>query len=149
MPSEQTRAFSSPVKGLSPILNVSSVPQSIEWFERLGWRRGFTWKDGGEIAELALENEHGPAEFGSVCAENATIFMCQDGQGRRADEHHSEGMWITWWIESKRALDEFYGLAVEQGCKITQPPIDEPWGVREFHLQHPDGHIFRCSSGIE
>ena len=29
------------------------------------------------------------------------------------------------------------------------PPTDEPWGVREMHVRHPDGHVFRISKGNE
>jgi len=29
---------------------------------------------------------------------------------------------------------------------VSMPPTDEPWGVREFHLRHPDGHIFRVGA---
>jgi hypothetical protein len=36
----------------------------------------------------------------------------------------------------------------ENGFTVTWPPTDEPWGVREFHLRHPDGHTFRVSAGI-
>jgi hypothetical protein len=28
------------------------------------------------------------------------------------------------------------------------PPVDEPWGVREMHVRHPDGHVLRISRGI-
>ena len=28
----------------------------------------------------------------------------------------------------------------------TWPPTDEPWGVRELHVRHPDGHVFRSRS---
>ena len=35
--------------GITPILNVINVPGSIAWFEKLGWKRGFTWNDGGMI----------------------------------------------------------------------------------------------------
>ena len=38
--------------------------------------------------------------------------------------------------------------AVAQGLIVTWPPTDEPWGVREFHLRHPDGHMFRVSAGL-
>jgi hypothetical protein len=24
-----------------------------------------------------------------------------------------------------------------------------PWNVREMHLRHPDGHVFRVSEGLE
>ena len=37
--------------------------------------------------------------------------------------------------------------ALSLGYTITYPPTDEPWGVREFHLRHPDGHMFRVSAG--
>jgi hypothetical protein len=30
---------------------------------------------------------------------------------------------------------------------VTHPPTNEVWGVREFHLRHPDGHTFRVSAG--
>ena len=31
----------------------------------------------------------------------------------------------------------------------ARPPTDEPWGVREFHLRHPDGHTFRIGAGMD
>jgi hypothetical protein len=26
---------------------------------------------------------------------------------------------------------------------------DMPWNVREMHVRHPDGHVFRISQGLE
>ena len=77
------------IKGLTPILNVSNVPASVEWFEALGWCRGFTWNDSGMIAGKELHNEHGPARFAGLCAclseadHAPMLFLCQDGQGAR------------------------------------------------------------------
>jgi hypothetical protein len=31
---------------------------------------------------------------------------------------------------------------------ISWPPTDEPWGVRECRLVHPDGHTFRVSAPL-
>lgn len=31
---------------LTPILNVSGIGASIAWFQKLGWKHGFTWNDG-------------------------------------------------------------------------------------------------------
>jgi hypothetical protein len=31
---------------------------------------------------------------------------------------------------------------------VSWPPTDEPWGVREFHLRHPDRHTFRVSASL-
>ena len=33
---------------LTTVLNVSNVAASLEWFEALGWERGFTWDDEGD-----------------------------------------------------------------------------------------------------
>jgi hypothetical protein len=48
---------------VTPILNVSDVPASLRWFEKLGWHRGFTWNPAGTISGAALQNAHGPATF--------------------------------------------------------------------------------------
>jgi hypothetical protein len=124
---------------VTPILNVSDVGASIEWFERLGWERGFTWNDGGGIVGAAGENVHGPADFGSVRFGHAEIFLCRDGQGQ-------PGTWMSWWLRTPADVDEAHALAVEHELTVTHPPTDEPWNVREFHLRHPDGHIFRVGA---
>jgi hypothetical protein len=30
-------------KAVTPILNVSSLSESVAWFENLGWTKGFQW----------------------------------------------------------------------------------------------------------
>ena len=35
------------------------------------------------------------------------------------------------------------------GLDVTFPPTDMPWNVREMHLRHPDGHVFRVGRGVE
>lgn len=150
------------VQKVTPILNVRSVPASIKWFEAIGWKRSFTWNSGGLIDSAELEDESGPADFGGVCLNEATIFLCQDGQGPRNPEESvkagesgtriekvTEGSWMSWWLESQAALDRLHALAQQLGYRILMEPVSEPWGVREFHLQHPDGHVFRCSCGID
>ncbi|HVS85529.1 MAG TPA: VOC family protein [Gaiellaceae bacterium] len=121
------------VTGVTPILNVSDVSASLDWFEALGWERGFVWGESG----------FGDAEpgFASVRSGNAEVFLCRDGQGER-------GAWMSWFLDSRDELDAAYQRAQELGCEIVQEPRDEPWGVREFHLRHPDGHVFRvgCES---
>ena len=54
---------------------------------------------------------------------------------------------MSWWLSSPAEVDELYRAALSHGMTVTQPPTDEPWGVREFHLRHPDGHMFRVSAG--
>lgn len=143
------------IKGVTPVLNVSDVPASLAWFESLGWKRGFTWNDGGMIEGAGDRNADGDAQFGSVCADDAQIFLCRGGQGSRGTimprwpgDDMTDGVWMSWWIDSVPSLDELHATAVSLGYVVTMPPTNEPWGVREFHLRHPDGHMFRVSTGL-
>jgi uncharacterized glyoxalase superfamily protein PhnB len=47
------------------------------------------------------------------------------------------------WVNN---LDATYERCVAEQLDITHPPTEEPWGVREFHVRHPDGHVFRMSN---
>jgi uncharacterized glyoxalase superfamily protein PhnB len=55
---------------------------------------------------------------------------------------------MSWWLDTPADVDAAHARAVADGLEVTWPPTDEPWGVREFHLRHPDGHVFRVSSGL-
>lgn len=152
------------ITGITPILNVADVPASFAWFESLGWRRGFAWNAGGMIADAADRNEHGAAGFGSVCATHrdaaghvheVQIFLCCGGQGSRGTimprfpgDDETDGVWMSWWIDTVEALDTLHATCIARGHRVTMPPTNEPWGVREFHLRHPDGHMFRISCGL-
>lgn len=134
-----------PVKALTPILNVSNIKVSQAWFAQLGWRAGFSWPEG--------DDDPG---FGSVCSdgEKAEIFLCRGAQGSRGTimpktpgDDETDGVWMSWWMGSPADVDALHATALAAGCIVTYPPTDEPWGVREFHLRHPDGHMFRVSAG--
>jgi hypothetical protein len=127
--------------GLTPILNVSNIAESFAWFERLGWRKGFQW---GE-----------PPTFGSVCSGKCEIFLCQGAQGGRGKgtntttfddvgESADKGVWMSVWVEN---VDEIHQHCLAHGIEVTWPPTDQPWGVREMHIRHPDGHVLRISQG--
>jgi catechol 2,3-dioxygenase-like lactoylglutathione lyase family enzyme len=127
-------------KGLTPILNVSDFKESVEWFEKLGWQLSWGWGD--------------DPMFGGVCSGSCQIFLCQDGQGGRGrganirtfgeSETADKGVWMSIWVED---VDAVHRRCVEQGLDVTFPPTDMEWNVREMHVRHPDGHVFRISRG--
>lgn len=132
------------VARLTPILNVSDIRSSFEWFEKLGWQKGWDWGN--------------PPTFGGVCCGEVEIFLCEGGQGGRghtglpmtfgpqSNEALEKGVWISMWVDD---ADAVHTRCLEQGIEITWPPTNMPWGVRELHVRHPDGHVFRVSQGIE
>ena len=129
---------------LTPILNVSDIEESFAWFERLGWKKAWDWGT--------------PPTFGCVSSGQCEIFLCQNGQG-----HHSarplaavkgfevenlvdQGMWLSIFVDEVEAI---YRHCLAQGIEITMPPTDKPWGLRELHVRHPDGHVFRIGQSLE
>jgi uncharacterized glyoxalase superfamily protein PhnB len=130
---------------LSPILNVSDVPASLAWFESLGWKRTFTWNNGGGLlANDADRDEHGPADFAGLANGKCEMFLCLNGQGARGP---GLGTWMSWWVCSREEVDEAYATALAHGMQTLGSPADEPWNVREFKLVHPDGHTIRVGAG--
>jgi catechol 2,3-dioxygenase-like lactoylglutathione lyase family enzyme len=131
-------------RGVTPILNVSDLQQSFAWFEKLGWRKAWAWGD--------------PPGFGAVCSGVCEIFLCMNGQGGRGrgaqaqtfgaagSEEADKGVWMSLWVDD---VDAVHRQCLEQGLEITWPPTDMPWNVREMHVRHPDGHVFRISRGTE
>ena len=63
------------------------------------------------------------------------------GHGEAGDK----GVWMSVWVDD---VDAIHRHCLEQGIEVTFPPTDEPWCVREMHIRHPDGHVFRISQGI-
>ena len=128
---------------LTPILNVSDIQQSFAWFEKLGWKKGWDWGT--------------PPAFGGVCSGMCEIFLCQGGQGGRGvsslkhtggpdgDDGQEKGVWMSIWVDD---VDAIHRACIANGLDVTMPPTNEPWGVREMHVRHPDGHVFRISKGI-
>ena len=133
-------------RGITPILNVSNIRESFSWFEKLGWRKEWEWGT--------------PPTFGAVCSGNAQIFLCQDAQGGRGrsdvkktfpfgpggDDAAEKGVWMSVWVDD---VDVIYQQCLASGLEITWPPTDMPWNVREMHVRHPDGHVFRISRGFD
>jgi len=131
------------VKALTPILNVSDINATFAWFEKWGWKKCWDWGT--------------PPTFGAIGAGECEIFLCLGAQGGRgkgsnrttftglADDSMDKGAWMSVWVED---VDAVHRTCVEAGLDITMPPTNEPWNVREMHLRHPDGHVFRVSQGL-
>jgi len=46
-------------------------------------------------------------------------------------------------------VDAIHRHCLEQEIEITWPPTDTSWGIREMHVRHPDGHVFRIGHSLE
>jgi catechol 2,3-dioxygenase-like lactoylglutathione lyase family enzyme len=130
-------------KAVTPVLNVTDLAASFAWFEQWGWKKLWDWNT--------------PPSFGAVGSGEVEIFLCLHGQGGRGrgsnattfqqdgDEEGDKGVWMSLWVTD---VDEVFATCQAAGLDITFPPTNMPWGVRETHLRHPDGHVFRISKGV-
>src|SRR5437773_1241811 len=107
---------------ITPILNVSDVPASMAWFEKLGWKRCWTYNDGGMIEGAADASAAGPAAFASVGSGECEIFLCKDGQGSRGGplpkhvgDDDTGGVWMSWWVATPAEVDAAHLLALKNG----------------------------------
>ena len=126
--------------GLTPILNVSDMAESLSWFASLGWDTLWEWGT--------------PSGFAAVGTRGLEIFLCLDCQGGRARREGARdtgaaggnvaasGTWLSVWVDD---VDAVHRACIEAQIDVTHPPTDEPWGVREMHVRHPDGHVLRVS----
>lgn len=129
------------VNALTPILTVSDIMVSFGWFEKLEWTISFKW---GE-----------PVGIGSVCSGEVEMFLCEDAQGGRGknSEKYSygaggkavRGVWMSLWMDD---VDEVAKLCNMADFEVTMPLTDMPWNVREMHIRHSDGQVFREGNSI-
>jgi hypothetical protein len=133
------------IESLIPILNVSDFGATVAWFEKWGWKKLWDWGT--------------PPSFGAVGAgEECEIFLCLGGQGGRGkgantstfenegDQMADKGVWMSVFVDD---VDAVHRICVAAGLEVTFPPTSMPWNVREFHLRHADGHVFRVGTGTE
>ena len=123
---------------VTPILNVSDLSATFHWFEKLGWKKTF---EGGS-----------PPDFGGVCSGELEIHLCQGAQGGRGksklsltsgasgSDAEERGVWLAIVVDD---VEQARRVCVAEGLEVTWPPTDEPWGLREMHVRHPDGHVLR------
>lgn len=130
------------VKGITPVLNVSDLAASFTWFEKWGWKKKWDWGT--------------PPLFGAAGCDDTQIFLCLNCQGGRGkgtntttfqvdgDEAGDKGVWMCVFVDD---VEQLHGNASPPGWR--SPPTNVPWGMREMHLRHPDGHVFRVGRGLE
>jgi predicted lactoylglutathione lyase len=103
-----------------PILNVRDMSASVRYYVKV---LGFTNADWGSES------------FTSVARDDATIYLCQGGQG--------EGRtWVWIGVENVEALYQEY---MASGARIQSAPENYPWAY-EMEVEDPDGHVLRFGS---
>ena len=113
--------------GGHPILNVKNVVESLDYYcNTLGFQDVFHWS----------REDTPPWTFAQVCRGNFFVYLCQQAQG-------GPGMWMYLNLASPKDLTALYQEYQAHAVKITEPPTDQPWGMREMLIEDVDGHVLR------
>jgi catechol 2,3-dioxygenase-like lactoylglutathione lyase family enzyme len=113
------------VHNLVPILYVSDFARSMSYFtDKLGFKKLWDWGT--------------PPGFGAVARDKIEIFLCLNGQGQ-------PGTWMSIFVDD---VDDLHAELAAKGAVIPVAPRNEPWGMREMHVECPDGHTLRFGHSV-
>jgi uncharacterized glyoxalase superfamily protein PhnB len=115
--------------GGNPILNVKNVATSLAYYcTTLGFEQVFCWPRGQALPTFAQVSR------GDFC-----VSLAQEAQG-------GPGMWMYLDLATLEDLDALYQEFVGKAAKISEPPTDKPWGMREMLIEDVDGHTLRIGA---
>ena len=112
-------------------LGVADVPRAKDFYERLGWRVGFTDGDivmfqaGGMVLSL----------WGRTQLAGDSGVTANDGWG---------GFTLGYAVESPEQVDAVCAEAAEAGASVTRSPVEKPFGYSGVFAD-PDGHTWEVA----
>ena len=108
--------------GLQPVLQVENVLEAVNWYhDKLGFDIDFIHGD--------------PPVHARVRNGNVYIRFIPFGLAiLRADRGYD-------WIHVGEDLDGLFEAYRRAGVTIVAEPTDQPWGLRDFRIRDPDGHV--------
>jgi uncharacterized glyoxalase superfamily protein PhnB len=127
-------------KKLTPNLVVRDVEASLNFYRTtLGFQLGFTVPD------------QPPYVFGSVTSGGVEIFF--NDQKAVLKEYPAlaakpTGGSLTLFIEVE-GIEEVLAAVKKSGAKITMPPKDQFYGMREFAFEDPEGWVITIAQRIK
>ncbi|WP_213955535.1 MULTISPECIES: VOC family protein [unclassified Variovorax] len=141
--------------GIQPVLPVSDVTRAARYFrDVLGFELDFIAGEPPSYARV----RHVPA----FDAFDADARSGGNGLVRHAivPDGHGQGdaVYIRLWQCNAREtrqwrgeivihvgydVDGLHATYLKRGVEVVEPPASQPWGLREFAIREPDGHVLR------
>jgi lactoylglutathione lyase len=117
----------------APGFTVNDLEKSLAWYrDVLGFAVTERWESGGKLLGVEL------------AAGKVTFMIGQDDWKKGRNRVKGEGVRI--YCTTTQNVDRIAERIKARGGKLTQAPIDQPWGMREFALEDPDGFKITIAS---
>jgi catechol 2,3-dioxygenase-like lactoylglutathione lyase family enzyme len=115
------------LRSFSAGFTADDLDRSITFYTKvLGFIVGERWTDdGGQLRGVTLK------------AGSCELNVSQDDWAKGRDR--KKGVGVRLWCETIQDVDRLAARVEASGHKLTAPPKDEPWGVRSFSIEDPDG----------
>jgi uncharacterized glyoxalase superfamily protein PhnB len=121
------------LRSITPGYTVTNLEKSIAFYtEVLGFIVGERMSEGGRLMGATLK------------AGACELWLAQDDWAKGRDRKKGQGVRI--WCETIMDIDALAMRARKAGIALAEGPKDQPWGVRSFAVDDPDGYhltIFR------
>lgn len=122
--------------GVQPVLWVDDVPAAVAWYrDVLGFEVDFVAGDPPVHARVSS----GDRERGY--AVRLRLVLREPGDVASGTSYD--------WIHVGSRLDELCERYRAAGVDVVSGPIDRPWGLREFRIRDPFGHLHCFVAEIE
>ncbi len=105
---------------------VNDIEKSLAWYrDVLGFAVKQRWEDKGKL--LGVE----------MMAGDVTFMLGQDDWKKGRDRLKGEGVRV--YCTTDQNVDRIAERIKANGGTLIQEPLDQPWGMRDFAVQDPDG----------
>jgi uncharacterized glyoxalase superfamily protein PhnB len=122
------------LRSAAPGFTVGDIDKSVAWYrDVLGFHTGDRWETDGKLMGIEM------------VAGRVVFMLAQDDWKKGRDRVKGEGVRI--YCTTVQDVDALARRAKSQGAKLTQEPSDQPWGMRDFALNDPDG--YKITIGVD
>jgi uncharacterized glyoxalase superfamily protein PhnB len=114
------------LRSASASFTVNDIEKSLAWYrDVLGFAVNERWEDKGKL--LGVE----------MMAGDVIFMLGQDDWKKGRDRVKGEGVRI--YCATDQNVDRLAERIKANGGTLIQEPVDQPWGVRDFAVEDPDG----------
>jgi uncharacterized glyoxalase superfamily protein PhnB len=126
---------SAPGAAVVPVLVYENVEQAVAWLCRV-----FGFKE-----RLRAGAPGGPVSHAQLWIGDAAVMLGRQGAEFRAPRPDEVSQYVVVHLDD---VDGHYERARAAGATIVKPPLDMPFGERQYTAQDPGGHRWTFSQSV-